>query len=257
MHIGIIRNSLVAVTLALCADRALAQATEVAAGWAGTAGFGPIVMPKYVGGKASQVWPIPILSINYNETFYVELQRIGVYLIASDDKKTGLGLAVEPRFGYAAKDGPLLKNMFTRRNSIEGGPTFDWDIDVLALSLAWFRDLDHSSGGQSLRATLYVPTLKNEQWDLGVLLGADRMNKRVTNYYFGVTMPEATITRPAFAAPASTSVSIGFGGTFKLDKRRALIFGGNYARLGSALAQSPLVETRRAGTLYVGYGWTL
>lgn len=89
-------------------------------GWNGTAGAGFIVFPQYTGGKKLQTWLIPLLSINYNETFYVEIERVGVYVLASDDKKIGLGLAVEPRFGFDASAGSRLAGMATRRNSIEG-----------------------------------------------------------------------------------------------------------------------------------------
>ena len=245
------------LTIALLSPSAHAETDTSSPGWTGTAGIGPIAFPKYVGGRQSRIWPIPILSINYNDTFYVELERIGVYLLASDDKKTGLGLAAEPRFGYSSKDGALLKGMNTRRDSVEGGPTFDWDFDIFAISLAWFRDLDHASRGQSQRATLYAPTLKNDRWDTGILLAADRMNGAVADYYFGVTAAEATAARRFYRAPAGTHVSLGFSGTFRLDKRNALMFGVNSARLGGSAARSPLAETRYASTFYLGYGWSL
>ena len=84
-------------------------------GWNGTAGAGFIVFPRYTGGQKLQALPVPLLSINYNETFYVEIERVGVYVLASDDKKIGLGLAVEPRFGFNAADNARLAGMATRR----------------------------------------------------------------------------------------------------------------------------------------------
>jgi outer membrane protein len=180
-----------------------------------------------------------------------------VYLLASDDKKAGLGLAVEPRFGYSARDSILLNGMATRRNSLEGGPSFDWDFDVVAVSVAWFTDLDRSSRGQSLRAAVYAPILKNDAWDVGTLLAADRMNGRLANYYFGVTSAEATALRPQYRAGAGTNISLGLSGTYRLDKRHVLMFGVNATRLSHGAASSPLVETRQADMIYLGYGWTL
>lgn len=248
-----------ALTSLIASLPALAEpaSAESTAGWNGTAGAGPIVFPKYVGGKSTQVWPIPLLSINYNETFYVELERVGVYVLASDDKKVGLGLAVEPRFGFSAKDGARLVGMATRRDSLEGGPTFDWDFDVIAFSVAWFTDLNRSSHGNSLRASIYKPILKNEHWDFGALLAFDRMNGKLANYYFGVRPSEATSSRPGYQSGAGTNVSIGLSGTYNLGKRHALMFGANLARLSKSAANSPITETNRATMYYIGYGWNL
>ena len=230
---------------------------EPLAGWNGTAGLGPIVFPKYVGGKSTQVWPIPILSFNYNETFYVELERVGVYVLASDDKKIGLGLAVEPRFGFSAKDGPRLQGMSKRRDSIEGGPTFDWDFDVVAFSFAYFGDLNRSSFGRSLRATVYKPLLKDDHWDVGALLQIDAMNSRLANYYFGVRPSEANALRPEYRPGKFTDTSAGLSGTYKLNQRHALMFGAIVTRLPGAVAASPIVEIRHAATWYLAYGWSL
>lgn len=236
------------------ADAAIADST---AGWNGTAGLGVIAFPKYVGGNSSQFWPIPILSINYNETFYVELERIGVYVLASDNKKIGLGFAVEPRFGFSAKDGPQLHGLAKRRDSIEGGPTFDWDFDVIAFSVAYFADLNRSSRGHSIRASIYKPLLKDDRWDVGALLAFDAMNSRVANYYFGVGATEANALRPAYQPGKATTTSVGLSGTYKLNQQHSLMFGAIITRLPVGLATSPLVETRRAETWYVGYGWNL
>ena len=227
------------------------------AGWNGTVGAGPVIFPKYVGGKQYKAWPIPLLSINYNDTFYIELQRVGVYLLASDDKKVGLGFAVEPRFGHAGTDGNLLRGMATRRTSIEGGPTFDWDFDVVAISIAWFGDLNRTSRGQSGRATAYAPIVKNESWDVGVLLSADRMSARVSGYYFGVTANEVSPQRPQYRPDAGTNLALGLSGTYRFDKRHCLLFGIVATGLSREATKSPIVETRRADQLYLGYGWTL
>jgi outer membrane protein len=230
---------------------------EASKGWNGTAGAGAMVFPKYVGGKSSQIWPIPILSINYDETFYVELERVGVYLLASDDKKIGLGLALEPRFGYSAKDGARLGGMATRRDSLEGGPTFDWDFDVIAFSVAWFGDLNRSSRGASVRAAVYKPLLKDAHWEIGALLALDRINGKLADYYFGVRPNEATPARATYRPGPASNPSLGFSGTYNFNKHHALMFGGSMARLGGSARNSPIAESSRSSMVYFGYGWTL
>ncbi|MEO8383839.1 MAG: MipA/OmpV family protein [Betaproteobacteria bacterium] len=230
-------------------------------GWNGTIGVGPMLLPKYTGGTAQQVLPLPLLSINYDETVYIEVQRVGVYIFASDDKKIGLGLAAEPRLGFRASDAPRLGGMITRRASVEGGLTFDWDFDVVAFSAAWLNDLNRTSRGQSVRFTVYAPLVKSARGEIGIVASADRMNANITNYFFGVRTSEATATRPAFTPPAGTAMSIGVGGTYRIAPGKSgwggLIFGANIGRLPVAIATSPIVETRSTRQIYLGYGWTL
>ena len=254
-----IQVAILSLGLMLFVSTAIAETPDADkhTGWNGTAGFGPIVFPKYTGGKSNRVWPVPLLSINYDETFYVEIQRIGVYILASDDKKIGLGIAAEPRFGFSGGDGARIAGMATRRDSIEAGLTFDWDFDVIAFSVAYFGDVNRTSRGSSMRASVYKQLLKNDRWDFGVLLGYDRMNAKVSNYYFGVTPSEATPSRPFYSPGAAGNVSLGLSGTYNFNKRNAIMFGVNSTRLGKSAADSPIVEVRRANVYYLGYGWTL
>ena len=84
-----------------------AQSIPSAAGkaWTGYAGAGIGVFPKYTGGKSLDTVPVPLLLLEYKETFYVDFVRAGVRLWSTDDKKFALGIAAEPRFGYRAGDG--------------------------------------------------------------------------------------------------------------------------------------------------------
>lgn len=236
------------------------HADEKSAGWNGTLGFGPMAIAKYTGGQALQILPLPLWSINYDETFYVEVQRVGVYALASDDKKIGLGLAVEPRLGFHASDGPKLSGMATRRDSLEGGITFDWDFDVFAISAAWFTDMTRSSRGSSARLSLYRPLLKNARGEIGLIASADHMSARTANYFFGVKPGEASLLRPGFVAAAGTNLSLGLGGTYRVGATRAkgaIIFGANLGRLARSAARSPIVETNHVRQFYLGYGWAL
>jgi outer membrane protein len=226
-------------------------------GWSGTAGVGPIMFPKYSGGRDFQVWPVPLLSVQYKETFYVELIRAGVYVWSTDDKKMGLGLAAEPRLGFHASDGSRLAGMATRRHSIEAGPSFDWETSVVSLNVSYFGDITQASRGTSLRMSLYKDLIKDQRWTLGALLGAARLDAKVTNYYFGVRAAEATASRPFYQAGADTSVIFGVDGSYKIDPAHTAVFGINTTMLGSRAGASPIVETRAASMLWLGYAWNL
>src|SRR5712692_500347 len=126
---------------------ARAQAPSTGSGWSGTLGAGPVVVPKYVGGKDLQVLPLPIAYVTYDDWFFVNLYRAGAYVWGSEDKKKGVSLSSEPRLGFHASDGAKLAGMATRRDSLSDGPTLDWQGDLCALSLGYFFDLSSASRG--------------------------------------------------------------------------------------------------------------
>ena len=233
---------------------ALAQAAE---GWSGAVGVGPISFPRYTGGKASQVWAIPILSVAYDDIAYIEPLRAGAYLWGSEDRKMGLGLAIEPRMGFKASDDPRLKGMATRRNSLEGGPAFDWDLDIVSISASLFTDLTQSSKGHSARLYVYRDLAQNEPWKVGLFGGVDHLDRRVANYFFGVGDSEANANRPAFKARASTNPTIGLEGHYRHSSGYAVLFGVQASRLGSPLVDSPIVQTRQSALAWLGLGFTL
>jgi MipA family protein len=229
-------------------------------GWNGIAGAGPMTFPKYSGSRDQQTLPLPLLSINYDETFFVEIQRVGVYVLASDDKKMGMALALEPRLGWTAKDGSRLSGMSARKSSIEAGVTFDWEMDHLSISAGLFTDsriISGASRGTSQRLQLYTPLIKNNRTEFGGLISFDRLSREVANTYYGVRLSEATPARAAFQAPQATNVSIGFAGTHKLDAKNGILFGLNVTQLDRSIARSPIVEKRASLFAYIGYGWNL
>lgn len=253
-----LRSVLLAFGLLLPVCRgAQAQAPAAASGWSGTLGVGPVAFPRYVGGKDLQVLPLPIAYITYNDWFYVDLYRMGGYVWGSEDKKRGISLAVEPRLGFHANDGALLLGMATRRNSLSGGPTFDWQNGPNALSLGYFTDLSHASGGGYADLLFNRTFMRDALWDVSWTIELSRLDSKIVSYYFGVTPSEVTPTRPLYQPGATTDVTLWMTGQYNLTKRDALMFGANVTRLGGASADSPIVERRQALLLYLGFGINL
>src|SRR4051812_36258813 len=156
--------------LALTAPGALAQTSTATphgdTGWSGTLGAGIVAFPKYVGARATQSLLLPIAYVDYNDWFYVDLYRAGAYVWSSQDKKQGISLAVEPRIGFNAGDGPRLAGMGTRRSSVFGGVTYNAEGELGSMSLGYFSDLSSASRGGYLDLLLNRPFVKNERWSL-------------------------------------------------------------------------------------------
>lgn len=233
------------------------NATPPAKEWSGYVGAGAVAYPKYVSGKGTQTNAAPLLLFEYKETVYVDLLRAGVRLWSSSDRKIALGIAAEPRFGFKAGDGARLTGMAERRLSVEAGPSFEWETPLASLNLAYFADVTGNSKGGSFRGSVYKQFVNTSQWDLGAYTGFDRVDSKVSNYYFGVTAAETTINRPLYQPGATTHWMAGISGAYKFSRPYALLFGVQGTRLGGAAANSPIAETRSATMGYVGFGWTL
>jgi outer membrane protein len=240
--------------LSACAD-ALAQAPST--GWTGTLGAGPVFVPKYVGGKDLQALPLPIAYVSYDDWFVINLYRASAYVWGSEDKKKGISFSVEPRLGYHSSDGAKLAGMATRRGSLSGGPTFDWQGDWGALSIAYFFDLSNASRGGYLDVLFNRPFVSNSSWDVSGTIELSRLDSKVVNYYFGVTPSEVTPTRPLYQPGATTNVTLWITGQYNWTKRYALMFGANVTRLGKASTDSPIVERSQAPFAYLGLGINL
>ena len=252
------RTVLIAGLLVLCGTGlARAQSAQTTDGWHGTVGAGPVFVPKYTGGSHMQGLLLPIAYVDYNDRFYVNLFRAGAYVWSTADKKTGIAFAVEPRLGYSSGDGAKLAGMQTRRSSLQGGPTIDTEGAWGSLSVGYFTDLSGNSHGGYLDALYNKTLVKDERWTLNGSLQASRLDSKITNYYFGVLPGEATPARAFYQPGATTNVTLWMTGQYNLTPKEALMFGANVTRLGSAAADSPIVERRTVPLFYVGLGWNL
>jgi MipA family protein len=220
----------------------------------GYVGAGARATSKYTGGAGGRTSTVPLLQFDYKEAFYVYLDRVGVRFWGSDDKKMALGIAAEPRWGFRSSDGPRLQGMATRRNRIEGGPSFEWELPAVALNIAYFTDWTGAGGGQSLRFYLIRQLIDSSHWDISAYGGFQRDSAKTVRYYFGVPADEATADRPFYQPGASLNPNVGINGAYKFGNGYALMFGADALFLGAAAANSPIVERGRELTAYLGVG---
>ena len=120
----------------------------------GYLGAGAMSLPKYVGSADQVTRAVPLAMIEYKETIYIQLDRVGVRLWNTDDKKIAFGIAAQPRFGFHANDGARLSGMSTRRDSIEGGAVLEWELPQVSFNVAYFTDWSATSKGQSLHFSM-------------------------------------------------------------------------------------------------------
>jgi len=220
----------------------------------GYLGAGAVVFPKYSGSASHQTWPLPLASFEYRDTAYIHINRAGVRFWNTDDKKMALGVAAQPRFGFSANDGSRLSGMSGRRDRIEGGPSFEWETPAVSLSATYFTDWSNAASGQAAALSLYHQLFDDAHWDVGTYVEIEYLNRKTVQYYFGVRPGEATVSRPSYEPGATLNSSFGISGAYKLGNGYALMFGTTLEILGTAAANSPIVERRSGLTSYLGLG---
>lgn len=237
--------------LPACAEAATETTVKTLNGYIGA---GVRATSKYTGGAGGQTSAVPLLEFDYKEVFYIYLDRVGVRFWANHDRTMALGIAAEPRFGFRAGDGPRLQGMATRRDRIEGGPSFEWELPGVALNIAYFTDWTGAGGGQSLRFYLIRQLIDSSQWDISAYAGFERDSAKTVRYYFGVRPDEATPDRPLYQPGASLNPNIGVNAAYRFGNGYALLFGADALFLGAGAANSPIVESKRELTAYLGMG---
>ena len=253
-----VRRTLCLVVLSLAAGNLHAETPTAISDnkvWDGYLGVGPYSMPDYPGGAHQRILFAPIANFDYDDIFYAHLDRAGIHLIGNDDHSFAFGLAAQPRFGFHAKDDPILAGMKTRRDAIEGGPTLEWEWPQISMSLAYFADVTNASGGHAVHLSFYHQWLDAGPWDIGVYLDFDHLSATTARYYFGVNADEATATRPAYLPSATTNTTLGLTGAYRFSNHRAVIYGLEGDWLGTAAVDSPIAQTRLGYTAYLGIGY--
>lgn len=250
------RKLLLLATL-LCAGALAGEGADPPRGLHGTIGLGPIVVPKYVGSTHLTVLPIPLLSLTYGDAVFFEFDHAGVNLWASADRSLALSLVASPRWGHSSSSGARLAGMARRRDSIEGGPVLTWTAPWAEVNVGYAHDLLGTSRGGAWRFGVSKELVAEGRLNLDVDAEVERLGARVTDYYFGVRPAEALPSRPAYLGAAGNEWSLSISGSYALTRSNALVFGAGATRLNGSAAASPIVETRRAGMLWVGYAWTL
>src|SRR5882757_3818177 len=78
--------------------------------WSGDVGPGVVVLPKYPGSRAENVWPIPAVDLRYGDSLFFDSRRgLGVFLC--NDAGLQFGASVWFRRGRHHDDGATVANL--------------------------------------------------------------------------------------------------------------------------------------------------
>jgi len=221
--------------------------------WRGFLGAGLVTLDHPVADR--QAFLLPLASVSYRDTVYLNVGQAGVWLLKSNDRSARLGLAVKARGGYDPDDYDGLVGMDKRDTSAEVGLKGSWWTRPVTMSFGYFTDVSDKSNGNSALLGLSHRIRLSSAWSLTPSMGAEWLSTEVVDYYYGVRLGEEILGRPAYAGQSSVNLRAALMLHYKLARDWSLFGGASYTRLGAGITDSPIILHDGVGAIFFGAGW--
>jgi outer membrane protein len=263
MHLKIVRSSCIAlILLAAVAADAAAQAPppdgdsgeEKSYSWG--LGIAGIAMQKPYTGIDRDYLPIPVI---YFENRWVQLMGPTLEfklpgISWSEENALSFGARVEfDGAGYKQSEAPILNGMARRKSGILAGAAGKWDNPLLSLSAEFMFDVGSTSKGSRFSLGLERTFSVGEHVMITPSVKAIQLDKKYTNYYFGVLPGEARAGRAAYEPGSTVNTSLGLRTDYMWGEHHALFLQAEYTALGNKIKDSPLTDRSGESMLFLGY----
>jgi outer membrane protein len=84
-------------------------------------------------------------------------------------------------------------------------------------------------------------------------IGAEWVDKKAVDYYYGVRAGEATPGRAAYLGKATVNAELGLTGIYRFDKQQSLMLNVGVKALGKEIKRSPIVDRSTENRMMLGY----
>lgn len=199
----------------------------------------------------------------YNGNFFIETNlaqgkvlTLGYTAYESDDLQ--LNLIAEPLFlgfdGDNQKRGDLLTGLDERDTSWDAGFELMSSFDFGQLGVRYLHDVSATHKGDALSLTYAYP-LFYDKMTIWPSMGLSLINKKTTNYYFGVQVHEARLDRPLYQAGTGVVLKWGVYGEYELTDTWTLLGFARYNLLKGGIGDSPLTTRNNGMVIAAGITW--
>ncbi|MVT05945.1 hypothetical protein CD006_25660 [Enterobacter sp. 10-1] len=240
-------------TVSLCwVSIATAQTTrsdeEGSSKW--SLGAGVAVVQKPYRDVDADVLPLPLFSYE-NRWISASVPKLDLKLLSSES----VTLSLRARYagdGYDADDSPFLAGMDDRKGSIWAGGAMMWKTGIVDLSAEVLGDVSGNSKGS--RAKLQAERrFSSGAFGITPRLAVAWVDSKFVDYYYGVKTSEARPNRGFYEGESTTNVEAGVRLDYTLARRHTLFLDASATRFGSAIKDSPLVDSSSQTMVSVGY----
>ncbi|NTS78087.1 MipA/OmpV family protein [Catenovulum sp. SM1970] len=219
--------------------------TDKGSGFHGIVGLGAMNAPEYVGGSENETIAVPLINVNYNDTFYFKFNRAG-WKFWKPSEKFFLGLELGRRAGWEKED---LESSFDNIENISSPQLEERDAIVLAGINAGYKSgrfnaeisilggsadenvNDVEPGGEVVVRASYT-FIANEKFTLSAAAKVESLSEDTVEYLYGT---------PTYKGDSTTNATIALVGTYNLNKSWVIMAAAGGTSLGDEIADSPLV----------------
>lgn len=191
-----------------------------------------------------------------NDYFKIGVPSLDVKLPWISSENLSFGLSVDffgGEGGYEPSDAAILNGMAEREGGVWAGGTIDWRTDVVDLSFKAMTDVGGDSEGSSIKLEASRMFFLGERFTVSPKIGAVWLDDKAVDYFYGVRAGEVTATRAAYTGNSTVNVEAGVTFGYMLAERHMLMLDISATKLGSGIADSPIVVNDTLTTVGLGY----
>jgi outer membrane protein len=188
-----------------------------------------------------------------NDWLLLRDENFGLRFVWRNDWEFGL-IARLRTLGQGVSGNDQLAGIEDRNWALEAGPLIGWRGWPVNVHLRSYWELPNRHSGSTTELEFSLP----RKFGRGFFVPAVKlayMDSGYTNYYFGVSEQEATLTRPTYRPGSATNVRVGFTLGYDLSPRWLLKGSIGLEHLDSSISASPIIERDRvwSGSLGLAY----
>lgn len=190
-------------------------------------------------GTDTQVVVLPFPSYQ-GERLSLGFGSVGYALTKSD--RFRIAAEGQLRFdGYDPDDSEALSGLEQRDLTLDAGFSITSNNEWGIASLKVMGDALGVHDGYEISASYQYP-LQFERWTIVPSIAANWPSDELVEYFYGVTLAEATADRPAYNGKSVLNVSAGLNLLYQLTDNWEVIGGGEVTRLGDGITDSPIIN---------------
>lgn len=247
---------LLACTVPVLAQEQQGEGKPEGSSWG--VGLGMISMQKAYAGVSRDNKVLPMLTYESKHLKLsgpnLDIKLPGVQL--SESQHLNFGLTYKffgGGIGYEASDSPALVGMEERKAGRWAGAKMEWKNDLADVNLEWLTDAASASKGQRVNLSVGQKWMLGRSWMLAPSIGAEWVDNKYVDYYYGVRSNEATAGRAAYLGTATVNTEISLMTMYRLDKQQSLILTVGVKSLGKEIKDSPIVDRSTENRVMLGY----
>lgn len=205
-------------------------------GWHVQLGAAALNAPEFPGMDDTETTAVPLLNVSYNDTFYFEFNKLGVWLWKPEDTGFRIGLVAQSRKGYDKGDGPIPNNDVD--DTALAGVRAKWKSGKFVIEGSVLGSSESDSGGEAHIQARYT-FLASQTGTLTGFVRFEALSEDAVDYFY-YDERDANIDN-------ATNSSVGVIGTYNINSKWTILGAVMATSYGDSISDAPGV-TEDSGT---------